>query len=146
MIYWHIPTCEILSSNIELVCWYKVVTWLTYRGEYLSRVSILGVLTVSNCSEWKVKIDLNCLVNCSICILDAIFMVILTFILFVLTSLIYHCMRVGLTLVAIACSSPLEEGIVEQVEYLVEKRGAHTTICDLKGNSPVSTFFINIFI
>ena len=43
-----------------------------------------------------------------------------------------------MTLVAIACSSPLAEGIEENLNYLVEKFKADCTIPDLTGKTPVS--------
>jgi len=43
----------------------------------------------------------------------------------------------GMTLVAIACASPLTEGIVEQLEYLVDKFKADCTITDITGKSPL---------
>lgn len=42
-----------------------------------------------------------------------------------------------MTLIAIACGSPLQSGIVEQIKYLVEKKGADCTINDVNGNSPL---------
>ena len=42
-----------------------------------------------------------------------------------------------MTLLAIACGSPLEEGIVEQIKYLVDKKGADCSIKDVSGNSPL---------
>ena len=38
----------------------------------------------------------------------------------------------------LACRSPLEGGIVEQIEYLVKKQKADVTIADTAGNTPVS--------
>ena len=43
-----------------------------------------------------------------------------------------------MTLVAMACGSPLEDGILEQVEYLINEKGADCTIPDVHGNTPVS--------
>ena len=43
-----------------------------------------------------------------------------------------------MTLVAMACGSPLEEGVLEQVEYLINEKGADCTIPDVHGNTPVS--------
>ena len=40
----------------------------------------------------------------------------------------------------LACSSPLEAGIVEQVEYLVNRHKADVTITDTNGNNAVSIF------
>ena len=37
----------------------------------------------------------------------------------------------------LACSSPLEPGIVEQVEYLVKRQKADVTITDTGGNNAV---------
>ena len=42
-----------------------------------------------------------------------------------------------MTLVGLACSSPLEPGIVEQVEYLVKRQKADVTITDTGGNNAV---------
>ena len=48
------------------------------------------------------------------------------------------CFVSGMTLVAMACGSPLEEGVLEQVEYLINEKGADCTIPDVHGNTPVS--------
>ncbi len=42
-----------------------------------------------------------------------------------------------MTLVALACSSPLEDGIVEQIEYLVKRQKADVTIKDANDNNAV---------
>ncbi len=46
----------------------------------------------------------------------------------------------GMSLVGLACCSPLEGGIVEQVEYLVKKQKADVTLTDIAGNNAVSWF------
>ncbi len=43
----------------------------------------------------------------------------------------------GMTLVSLACSSPLEEGIVSQIDYLVNKQKADVTINDTDKNTPL---------
>ena len=43
----------------------------------------------------------------------------------------------------LACRSPLEGGIVEQIEYLVKKQKADVTITDTAGNTPVSLASLN---
>ena len=43
----------------------------------------------------------------------------------------------GMTLVAIACASPLEEGLYDQLDYLINKKSADCTIADVQGNTPV---------
>ena len=48
------------------------------------------------------------------------------------------CFVAGMTLVNLACRSPLDGGIVEQIEYLVKKQKADVTIADTSGNTPVS--------
>jgi len=62
----------------------------------------------------------------------------------------------GMTLVHMACSSSLEEGIVEQLEYLVVKKSADCTLMDDSNANAVhaslfftwlrSLFFSSIFI
>ncbi len=42
-----------------------------------------------------------------------------------------------MTLVSLACSSPLEEGIVSQIDYLVNKQKADVSINDTDKNTPL---------
>ena len=53
-------------------------------------------------------------------------------------EIFFYFFTAGMTLVNLACRSPLEGGIVEQIEYLVKKQKADVTISDTAGNTPVS--------
>ena len=44
----------------------------------------------------------------------------------------------GMTLVAIACSTPIEEAILDQLKYLVTDKKADCTIKDVGDATPVS--------
>jgi len=44
----------------------------------------------------------------------------------------------GMTLVSLACSSPLVDGIVDQISYLVVTKNADCTIADADGMNAVS--------
>jgi hypothetical protein len=44
----------------------------------------------------------------------------------------------GMTLVSVACGSPLVEGIVDQIKYLVETKNADCKLVDAGGSTAVS--------
>lgn len=41
-------------------------------------------------------------------------------------------------MVALACASPLDDGLVDDIEYLVKKKKADCTIVDVAENTPVN--------
>ena len=49
---------------------------------------------------------------------------------------------IGMTLLAIGCSSALEEGLPDQIKYLIEKKGADPCLKDVNDNTMVQTISI----
>ena len=47
----------------------------------------------------------------------------------------------GMTLLSVACSSPLVDGIVEQIEYLVKTKHADCTLTDANNANAVRSYF-----
>lgn len=46
-------------------------------------------------------------------------------------------------MVALACASPLDDGLVDDIEYLVKKKKADCTIVDVAENTPVNNYCDN---
>lgn len=48
----------------------------------------------------------------------------------------------GMTLVGIACATPLDRSICDQIKYLVEDKNADCTLSDVNKSTPVSAYLV----
>lgn len=68
-----------------------------------------------------------------------------------MTFLCFYCCVVlwvfilGMTLLSIACSSDPEDGLIEQIQFLIKDKGADCKLVDVEGKTAVSHCYCPLF-